>query len=85
MRAKRSWYDDGPVTWAEKRKAVDDHYAFHHPERYLIENLRKVLASAEELIRELKKQGHPDSALIVLRSRAAMIEDQINELSALLT
>ena len=24
MRAKRSWYDDGPVTWAEKRKGNEE-------------------------------------------------------------
>jgi hypothetical protein len=63
--------------------SFDDHYASGHAERSLIATLRKVLASAEELILELEKQGRPDPALIALRSRAAMIKDQINELSVL--
>ena len=68
-----------------KRKAIDEHYAFHYPERYAIENLRKELASAKEQISDLEEQGQTGEALQSLKSRAAMLEDEINELAALIT
>ena len=82
MRVARKWHNGEPVASVEKQKSAD-HFASRHPGR-LIENLHKVLASAEELIVELEEQGHPCSDLIVLKLRAAIIQDEINELSALI-
>jgi hypothetical protein len=80
MSAKRDWYGDAPVSWADKRKAIDEHYAFHYPERYAIENLRKELASAKEQISDLEEQGQTGEALQSLKSRAAMLEDESTSL-----
>ena len=79
MGATKYWYNNWQLTRASKQ-AVDD-----RPERFAIETLRKVLALTEELIVDLKERGVSEADLRVLKSRALIVEEQINELSALFT
>ena len=79
MGATKYWYNNWQLTRASKQ-AVDD-----RPERFAIETLRTVLALTEELIVDLKERGVSEADLRVLRSRALIVEEQINELSALFT
>ena len=79
MGATKNWYNNRPLTRASEQ-AVDD-----RPDGFAIETLRKVLALIEELIIDLKKRGVSEADLVVLKSRALIVEEQIDELSALFT